>query len=81
MPSRLAPLVTLSATIAQALGVQTGDAVVVAQGEGSVNLVAAVDPRLPANVVRVAAGHPLTAVLGDAFGPISVDKAAVAAAA
>jgi NADH-quinone oxidoreductase subunit G len=76
-----APLLTLSGAIAQQLGVKAGDTVVVAQGQGSAALVADVDARLPSNVVRVAAGHPATAVLGDAFGPISVDKAAVAAAA
>jgi len=31
--------------------------------------------RLPANVVRVAAAHESTSVLGDMFGPINVAKA------
>jgi NADH-quinone oxidoreductase subunit G len=71
-----APLVTLSRVVAEQLGVTSGAVVTVAQGSGRVDLVAAVDARLPANVVRVAAGHPLTAVLGDMFGPIAVEKVA-----
>jgi NADH-quinone oxidoreductase subunit G len=70
-----APLATLSARLAEQLGVNAGDAVTVSQGTGSVNLVAAIDTRLPANVVRVAAAHELTSVLGDMFGPINVAKA------
>jgi NADH-quinone oxidoreductase subunit G len=38
-------------------------------------LVAAVDAALPANVVRVAAGHQSTSALGAMFGSISVEKA------
>ncbi|WP_296950267.1 NADH-quinone oxidoreductase subunit NuoG [uncultured Massilia sp.] len=70
-----APLATISAQLAEQLGVNTGDLVKVAQGAGSVVLAANVDTRLPANVVRVAAAHELTSVLGDMFGPINVTKA------
>jgi NADH-quinone oxidoreductase subunit G len=70
-----APLATISAKLAEVLGVQAGDRVTVQQGEGSATLVAAVDTRLPANVVRVAAGHELTSSLGDMFGAISIEKA------
>jgi NADH-quinone oxidoreductase subunit G len=70
-----APLVTISGKIAEALGVKAGDMVTVQQGEGSATLVAAVDGRLPENVVRVAAGHQLTSSLGAMFGPISIEKA------
>jgi NADH-quinone oxidoreductase subunit G len=70
-----APLVTISAKIADALGVKAGEMVTVQQGEGSATLVAAVDARLPQNVVRVAAGHQLTSSLGAMFGPISIEKA------
>jgi len=70
-----APLVTVSAKVAEALGVKAGDMVTVQQGEGSATLVAAVDARLPENVVRVAAGHQLTSSLGAMFGPISIEKA------
>ena len=70
-----APLATISAKLAETLGVQAGDMVTVQQGEGSATLVAAVDTRLPANVVRVAAAHQLTSSLGAMFGPISIEKA------
>ncbi|WP_036168640.1 NADH-quinone oxidoreductase subunit NuoG [Massilia sp. 9096] len=75
-----APLATLPATLAEQLGVKEGDLVTVSQGQGAVNLVAAIDTRLPANVVRVAAGHELTSVLGDMFGSINVSKATIQAA-
>jgi NADH-quinone oxidoreductase subunit G len=75
-----APLATISAKLAEQIGVQAGQLVTVSQGQGSVQLVANVDSRLPANVVRVAAAHELTSVLGDMFGAIQVTKSAVAAA-
>ena len=80
-----APLATLPARLAASLGVVEGDLVTVSQGtgelRGAVNLVAAIDHHLPANVVRVAAAHALTSVLGDMFGPITVNKASKAEAA
>jgi NADH-quinone oxidoreductase subunit G len=56
------------------LGVQAGTTVKVSQGQGSVNLVAAVDDKLPKGVVRVAAGHSATAALGAMFGTITVER-------
>jgi NADH-quinone oxidoreductase subunit G len=70
-----APLATLSARLAEKLGVNAGDKVTVSQGQGSVVLTANIDARLPANVVRVAAAHESTSVLGAMFGPINVAKA------
>jgi NADH-quinone oxidoreductase subunit G len=70
-----APLATISAALADKLGVVAGDQVTVSQGQGSVVLNANIDARLPANVVRVAAAHESTSVLGDMFGPINVAKA------
>jgi NADH-quinone oxidoreductase subunit G len=69
------PKARLSRELAQKLGVAAGDAVKVSQGEGSAVLVAAIDDTLPANVVRVAAGHQSTSALGAMFGSISVEKA------
>ena len=57
------------------LGIQTGAAVKVSQGQGSVRLVAAADDRLPKGVVRLAAGHAATAGLGSMFGAINVEPA------
>jgi NADH-quinone oxidoreductase subunit G len=57
------------------LGVQAGATVKVSQGQGSVQLLAAADDKLPRGVVRVAAGHAATAALGAMFGTITVERA------
>jgi NADH-quinone oxidoreductase subunit G len=57
------------------LGVQAGARVKVSQGQGSVQLLAAADDKLPTGVVRVAAGHAATATLGAMFGTITVERA------
>jgi NADH-quinone oxidoreductase subunit G len=69
------PLARLPKALAEKLGVKAGDVVKVTQGTGSALLVADIDARLPANVVRVAAAHPATATLGAMFGTITVEKA------
>ena len=56
------------------LGLSEGAQVKVTQGEGSAVLSAVLDTSLPANVVRVPAGHPATAALGASFGTLRVDK-------
>ncbi|TNC95853.1 MAG: NADH-quinone oxidoreductase subunit G [Gallionellaceae bacterium] len=57
------------------IGVKSGMNVKVIQGAGSVKLACCADDRLPKGVVRVAAGHPATAVLGAMFGTITVERA------
>ncbi len=57
------------------LGLKPGDMVKASQGEGSVRLSVVLDNRLPRGVVRVAAGHALTAKMGAMFGTISVERA------
>jgi NADH-quinone oxidoreductase subunit G len=57
------------------LGVTAGAQVKVAQGQGSALLEVAADDGLPEGVVRVAAGHPMTAMLGAMFGTITVERA------
>ena len=69
------PRAVLSSELAQQLGVTDGATVRVKQGSGSAVLACAIDDSQPANVVRIAAGHPSTAVLGAMFGAISVEKA------
>jgi NADH-quinone oxidoreductase subunit G len=69
------PRAVLSTDLAQNLGVRDGDQVRVRQGNGSALLPCAVDPSQPANVVRIAAGHPDTASLGPMFGAITLEKA------
>jgi NADH-quinone oxidoreductase subunit G len=75
MADSAAPQAHLSSALAQQLGVAAGDKVKVTQGSGSAILVAAVDAKLPANAVRVAAAHASTAALGSMFGSITVEKA------
>lgn len=57
------------------LGLQSGDKVNVSQGEGTTQLSILVDNKLPKGVLRVAAGHAMTAHLGPMFGTISVERA------
>jgi len=75
MADAAVPKAHLPAQLAQQLGVAAGDKVKVTQGSGSAILVAAVDAKLPANTVRVAAAHAATAALGSMFGSITVEKA------
>lgn len=70
-----APVAYLSATLFAKLGLQNDSQVIVRQGEGSVFLKAAIGVGQPEHVVRVAAGHPSTAVLGAMFGPVVVERA------
>ena len=69
-----APKAWMTSSQIQAAGVAAGGKVKVKQGNSEVLLEAAVDDRLPANCVRVAAGHAATAGLGAMFGAISVER-------
>ncbi len=68
------PKVWLHSEELNKLGIQAGTSIKVSQGQGSVNLVAATDDKLPKGVVRVAAGHSATAALGAMFGTITVER-------
>ncbi len=61
-------------TMAQ-IGVAGDDRVRVRQGSGEAILIAKVDNRVPAGCVRVSAAHASTAMLGDMFGSITVERA------
>jgi NADH-quinone oxidoreductase subunit G len=63
-----------AATLAQA-GVVDGAQVRVKQGQGEALLIAKADETVPAGCVRVAAAHASTAMLGDMFGSITVERA------
>jgi NADH-quinone oxidoreductase subunit G len=69
------PLAWLHGDELKKLGVQAGATVKVSQGQGSAQLIAAVDDKLPKGVVRVATGHAATATLGAMFGTITVERA------
>ncbi len=69
------PCVLMNASELQKLGVRSGDAVKVNQGNATVRLVAQTNDSMPAGTVRLAAGHPATAGLGAMFGTITVERA------
>ncbi|WKB52677.1 NADH-quinone oxidoreductase subunit NuoG [Eleftheria terrae] len=69
------PVAGLPAALFEQLGLKNGDAVRVSQGAASVVLPARLELGLPANCVRVPAGHPATATLGAMFGEIAVARA------
>ncbi len=65
----------MNAETLASVGVAEGAEVSVSQGAGSIVLKALRDDRLPAGCVRVAAGHPATAMLGGMFDEIRVERA------
>ena len=69
------PQVSMHSEELAKLGAQPGDQVKVSQGQGSVNLTATADDKLPRGAARVAAGHPATMELGAMFGTIKVERA------
>ena len=69
------PCALMGAELMKQLGISSGDSVRVAQGAGSVQLVAKACEGVPAGAVRVAAGHPATASLGAMFGTLTVERA------
>jgi len=71
----IAPQAWMSASLLTQLAIKVGDKVKVTQGNAGAILSAALDARLPANVVRVAAAHPSTATLGPMFGALAIEKA------
>ncbi len=71
----VAPRAWLHSEELKKLGVQAGDMVLVKQGQGSIQLAAAADDKLPRGVARIAAGHAATAALGAMFGTVSVERA------
>ena len=70
------PVAGVPSELAAELGIVDGSLVRVHQGAASVVLPARVDPSLAANVIRVAAAHPLTAALGPMFGTLRLEVVA-----
>ncbi|MBM3358080.1 MAG: NADH-quinone oxidoreductase subunit G [Betaproteobacteria bacterium] len=71
-----APVAAMNRALAERMGVREGDPLRVQQGEGEAVVYAAVDDRLPADCIRLAAGHPVTAGLGPMFGELRAERAA-----
>ena len=70
------PAVGIASELAAERGIVDGTPVRVSQGGAHVVLPARVDASLAANVIRVAAGHALTAALGPMFGTLAIDVVA-----
>jgi NADH-quinone oxidoreductase subunit G len=68
------PVVWMGSEWMTRLGLTEGSLVRVRQGDATVELPLRRDDRLAVGALRVAAAHPLTAVLGARLGPISVEK-------
>jgi NADH-quinone oxidoreductase subunit G len=68
------PAARMSAALMSRLGLREGDRVRLAQGAGSAVLKVQTDPAVPADCVRVAAAHPLTAALGEMFGAVTLER-------
>ena len=73
--ARIAGHARINGELLAKLGLSEGDSVRVRNGSGAVVLPVARDDRVPANAVRVAAGHPATAGLGAMFGPLTLERA------
>jgi len=71
----LPPKIWMSERLMSELHVSTGNSVKVKQGGSVVQLEAGCDNKLPDNCVRIASAHPVTYLLGDLFGSISIEKA------
>jgi NADH-quinone oxidoreductase subunit G len=71
----VAPMLRANAATLAGIGVESGAQVRVRQGKGETLLVARLDENVPAGCVRVSAAHPTTAMLGEMFGTISVERA------
>jgi NADH-quinone oxidoreductase subunit G len=71
----VAPALRANAATLAGIGVESGAQVRVRQGKGETSLVARLDENVPAGCVRVSAAHPTTAMLGEMFGAISVERA------
>ncbi|MBT9493847.1 MAG: molybdopterin-dependent oxidoreductase, partial [Paucibacter sp.] len=73
--AKQAAVASLSAALWAQLGLSEGGSVRITQdGAGAVQMPAKLDPKLPANVLRVPSGLTETAALGSIFGGLNVSK-------
>nr|MCU0773100.1 molybdopterin-dependent oxidoreductase [Ideonella sp.] len=68
------PVASLPSALWNALKLAPGDRVRIAGDTGEATLPARHDPSLAPGVVRIPAGHPLTAPIGGAFGGVTVER-------
>jgi len=72
------PVATMNRALADQLGLHDGDFVRVAQDGGDVTVPYAIDDKLPAGCVRLAAAQAETAALGDAAATLTAERVAQA---
>jgi len=69
-----APVAWMNRAVFEQLGMRDGDALRVRQGAGDAVVNAAIDDRLPAGCIRLAAARPETAALGALFGTVTAER-------
>jgi len=69
-----APVAWMNRALFERLGMREGDSLRVRQDAGEAQVDAAVDDRLPAGCIRLAAARPETAALGAMFGTVSAER-------
>jgi NADH-quinone oxidoreductase subunit G len=69
-----APVAWMNRAVFEQLGLRDGDALRVRQGTGEAVVDAAVDDRLPAGCIRLAAARPETAALGAQYGAVTAER-------
>ena len=72
----LPPSAWMPGALMDRLKLREGDIVRITQQGGEARLPVKRDDHLPADCVRVAAAHPLTAALGDMFGSVTLERVA-----
>ncbi len=70
------PVAWVNQALADRLGLRPGDQVRVVQGSGEAVVPSAIDDKLPADCIRLAAARPETADLGTMFGTVSIERVA-----
>ena len=68
------PIAWMNRALFEQLGLREGDALRVRQGAGEVLVDAAIDDRLPAGCLRLAAARPETAALGAMYGTVTAGR-------
>ncbi len=72
----LPPLASMNRALADTLGLRDGDSLRVRQGGGEALVAYAIDDKLPAHCIRLAAACAETAALGDAHAELTVERIA-----
>jgi NADH-quinone oxidoreductase subunit G len=68
------PVAWMNRALFEQLGLRDGDALRVRQGRGEALVPAAIDDRLPAGCLRLAAARPETAALGGMYGTVAAER-------